>query len=75
MGSGLMLLAVAALMLIQPTESVIPFGANYGATTDATHTRVQGEGAHVDLVLDATSGEFPDWPPRLLCMKRSYLRS
>jgi len=58
---GLMLVAVTALMLVQSSESMTPFGANYGATTDATHTRVQGEGSHVDLVLDATSGEFSDF--------------
>lgn len=52
-----MLLAVAAVTLVQNTESVVPFGDNYGATTDATHTRVQGEGSHVDLVLDANSGD------------------
>jgi hypothetical protein len=53
-------LAVAALLqalLIQTTESVIPFGANYGASTDASHTKVQGGGSHVDLVLDASSGQ------------------
>ena len=54
-GAGMLILAVAGL-LIQITESVIPFGANYGASTDATHTRVEGGGSHVDLVLDAKSG-------------------
>lgn len=56
MGSSNGLVLLAILLVIQTAESLTPFGANYGATTDALHTRVQGAGEHVDLVLDATSG-------------------
>lgn len=52
---ALVVVLIVAAMLLQCTESLVPFGANYGASTDATHTRVQAGGDHVDLVLDATS--------------------
>lgn len=53
---ALVVVLIVAAMLLQCTESLVPFGANYGASTDATHTSVQAGGDHVDLVLDATSG-------------------
>lgn len=56
----LVILSVTALgLIIDSTESrsMIPFGANYAASTDALHTRVVGGGSRVDLVLDRSSGE------------------
>lgn len=50
--------ALLALLQVQTTESVdIPFGATYSASTDPSHTRVEGGGSRVDLVLDHSSGQ------------------
>lgn len=52
---GLAVLLMVAVT-IQTVAAVIPFTANYMASTDATHTRVVNGGEYVDLVLDRTSG-------------------
>jgi hypothetical protein len=55
---SLLILSVAVLfVVVQTTESEsVSFGENYGASSDEVHTRVEGGGSQVDLVLDHASG-------------------
>ncbi len=56
MGPKRLAVLVMIVVSIQAVAAVIPFTANYMASTDATHTRVVNGGEYVDLVLDRTSG-------------------
>lgn len=56
MGPKRLAVLVMIAVTIQAVVAVIPFTANYMASTDATHTRVVNGGEYVDLVLDRTSG-------------------
>lgn len=56
MGTKRLAVLVMIAVTIQAVVAVIPFTANYMASTDATHTRVVNGGEYVDLVLDRTSG-------------------
>lgn len=56
MASILKLVLLAVAVSVSVEAGSIPFGANYGASTDALHTRVEGAGSRVDLVLDHSSG-------------------
>ena len=56
MGPKRLVVLVMVAVTIQAVVAVIPFTANYMASTDATHTRVVNGGEYVDLVLDRTSG-------------------
>ena len=55
---NLLILSVAVLCVVVPTtrSESVSFGENYGASSDEVHTRVEGGGSQVDLVLDHASG-------------------